>query len=885
MKNSKKTMILCAALAGLVIMFTFAATARAAVPELISFQGKLTDSAGKAVTSAVPMVFKLYTANTGGAAVWQETQNVTPDEYGIYTVLLGTVTPLNVSFSTAYWLGVTVGTDSEMLPRYQLVSSVYSLYSINSGTAAYSVNSATSAWAAGADWSGIINKPAIGTGDVVLAATQTFTGQNTFVNMVTVSSDIVVAGQVKIAGGTPGAGKVLTSNAAGLASWTAPAAYGDVYLASTQTFTGLNIFSHGVFFDSIIQSTGPGNGGYVGNPRGGNAVDLQTNRGSVTQVASGYASVIGGGQWNTASGNYSITAGGRGNTASNFASTVSGGISNTASGDQATVSGGQSNTASGANAVVAGGLGNMATRDGSFAAGYYSYSTAVGAFTWADAEGTVVTNNVANRTWFKNRGGFLISTTTVASSAAFAVDSAGKVGIGTITPTSTFTVVGTFTLQDGTQGAGKVLTSAADGLASWTTPAAYGDVYLASTQTFTGQNTFSNGLFFNTVIQSTGGVVAGNARGVNAVDLQMNRSAAAQVASGQYSVIGGGRYNTSSTDNSTVAGGYQNTASGVAATVGGGYQNTASHWYATVPGGTENTASRDYATVGGGYQNTANGYASTVIGGYKSTAKGDYSFAAGYASSSTANGAFTWADSEGTVVNNAVADRTWFKNRGGFIISTAPVASAAAFAVDSAGKVGIGTITPTSTFTVVGTFKLVDGTQGAGKVLTSDANGLAAWQTAATGALAIGDSYGGGKIFWLDASGRHGLIAATADQSTSMQWKSGYTGATLNAVYAGKAKTVMISTTLGSGNAAQLCNDYSAVVNGEYYDDWYLPSTAELSLLYGQQAVVGNFSSSDYWGSTESDTTYAYVIYFGNGNILGVLKTNTVHVRCVRAGP
>lgn len=44
------------------------------------------------------------------------------------------------------------------------------------------------------------------------------------------------------------------------------------------------------------------------------------------------------------------------------------------------------------------------------------------------------------------------------------------------------------------------------------------------------------------------------------------------------------------------------------------------------------------------------------------------------------------------------------------------------------GKVGIGTDTPNANLEVNGTFKLTDGTQGAGKILTSDATGQASWQ-------------------------------------------------------------------------------------------------------------------------------------------------------------
>jgi len=48
-------------------------------------------------------------------------------------------------------------------------------------------------------------------------------------------------------------------------------------------------------------------------------------------------------------------------------------------------------------------------------------------------------------------------------------------------------------------------------------------------------------------------------------------------------------------------------------------------------------------------------------------------------------------------------------------------------------NIGIGTSAPSAKLEVVGDVKIVDGTQGAGKVLTSDANGLASWQTASGG--------------------------------------------------------------------------------------------------------------------------------------------------------
>jgi len=117
----------------------------------------------------------------------------------------------------------------------------------------------------------------------------------------------------------------------------------------------------------------------------------------------------------------------------------------------------------------------------------------------------------------------------------------------------------------------------------------------------------------------------GDPRGLHAVDLQSERWAATQVASGDYAAIGGGVRNTASGDAATVGGGLGNTASGgYAATVGGGSGNTASSPLATVGGGSGNTASGSYATVGGGRNNTASGHHATVGGGANNVAGGQH---------------------------------------------------------------------------------------------------------------------------------------------------------------------------------------------------------------------------------------------------------------------
>ena len=187
------------------------------------------------------------------------------------------------------------------------------------------------------------------------------------------------------------------------------------------------------------------------------------------------------------------------------------------------------------------------------------------------------------------------------------------------------------------------------------------------------------------------------------------------------------------------------------------------------------------------------------------------------------------------------------------------------------------------------TYLNIDGTSG--QVLTTNGNGATTWQTPA-GVVAhnIGESYGGGIVFYVYDNGQHGLIAATTDQSTA-KWYNGtfkYTGTTGDGLGAGAMNTAMIVATQMSDNqtgifAAKICADYSVSVGTVLYGDWYLPSKYELQLLYLQRNVVGGFADDVYWSSSEDDVTYAWSQYFGNGSLYGYSKVTTGYVRAVRA--
>jgi len=158
-------------------------------------------------------------------------------------------------------------------------------------------------------------------------------------------------------------------------------------------------------------------------------------------------------------------------------------------------------------------------------------------------------------------------------------------------------------------------------------------------------------------------------------------------------------------------------------------------------------------------------------------------------------------------------------------------------------------------------------------------------------ALAIGDSYQGGKIAYIFQVGdpgyiadeTHGLIAASSDQSTGIQWDNGFytaTGATGTALGTGNANTNTIVASLGAGSyAAQLC----AVLSLGGYDDWYLPSKDELNKLYMNKDAVGGFASDYYWSSTEYSNYLAWIQSFNFDNQYGDDKVSSLYVRAVRA--
>jgi hypothetical protein len=156
----------------------------------------------------------------------------------------------------------------------------------------------------------------------------------------------------------------------------------------------------------------------------------------------------------------------------------------------------------------------------------------------------------------------------------------------------------------------------------------------------------------------------------------------------------------------------------------------------------------------------------------------------------------------------------------------------------------------------------------------------------------IGQTYGGGIIFYIDGTGQHGLIASPEDLSTEITWRNIsiandiLTNASGLAIGTGSANTNAIITAQGNGSyAASLCRDF---YTGGGFTDWYLPSLYELNQMFSKKTEVGFTPVVGppiyYWSSSEVSQQEAYMINFNTQgtNQANYSKGYTGSVRAVR---
>lgn len=121
----------------LVLTLLLATSVLAEVPQLINYQGYLTDSEGKVVPDGnYSVTFKIYDDPETTSHLWAEGQLVTVQD-GLFAVILGPVVPFPADLFDGpdRWLSIQVGLDPQMTPRSRLTSVPYAAHSASADNA------------------------------------------------------------------------------------------------------------------------------------------------------------------------------------------------------------------------------------------------------------------------------------------------------------------------------------------------------------------------------------------------------------------------------------------------------------------------------------------------------------------------------------------------------------------------------------------------------------------------------------------------------------------------------------------------------------------------------------------------------------------------------
>jgi trimeric autotransporter adhesin len=635
------------------------------------------------------------------------------------------------------------------------------------------------------------------------------------------------------------------------------------------------------------------------------------------------------------------TAMGESTVASGFGSTAIGSFS-TASGTASTAFGnyniasGSGSTAMGVQTIASGdysSASNRQTRANSYG------ETAIGTF-----NDTLLTSdpsnfkNDSNRVFTIGNGfqkdtflfinGSPILLTLTKPHTAFVVQQNGNVGINRKVATEKLDIVGSIKIEDGTQGAGKVLTSDANGKASWQTAAAgggatdssqlqkiteagntgwrilgrdsanYGNIgnkaidlsiseipsttYGATGNYSTAMGEFTTASGDYSTAMGSGSTASGN------LSIAMGTSA---VASGNEAVAIGNEAEATG-DNATALGSETN-ASGDASTAMG-YGSNALGSVATAMG--ENTAATNNAATAMGYQTAATGEYSTAMGnateakgesatamGNGTTASGESSTAMGLNSKASGRSAAsigynTFAKSGGEVAigiyndtllafdantfgSNPLDSNRLFTVGNGDFDNLAPHT---AFVIQRNGNVGINQRAPSEKLDIVGSIKIEDGTQGAGKVLTSDANGKASWQTAGGGgASELQKITEGGNTGWRilgrDTAYYGNIGSGAIDLSFNGVIPSTTSGATglysvamgINSTASGQISTAIGQETTASGSFSTAIGvGTNALAYASTAMGHYAAALGDRSIAMGDQAIASAYGSTAMGNST-----------------------------------
>ncbi|MBI1287156.1 MAG: hypothetical protein GC178_06205 [Flavobacteriales bacterium] len=597
---------------------------------------------------------------------------------------------------------------------------------------------------------------------------------------------------------------------------------------------------------------------------GVNAVALgnSTNANGTSSFAAGSSSTANGassvavGSNVTADANYS-TAMGYYTTASGTQS-IAMGTSTTASGTSSTAIG-YSTTASGSNSTA---LGTFTIASG-------DRSSAMGSNTTAKSfVETVIGNYNTNYTptstnsWNTNDRLFVVGNGQNSGnrSDAMVILKSGETGIGTSTPDTTFHLVGKMKYQDGTQADGYVLTSDANGNASWqymaagieasvfdtlggvvrpgsaVDEAAYDFVFGSDQLNDDGDNEHDARFFFD---KSKGAFRAGQVTGTN---WDTGNLGSASFASGNDSKASGdfstamGNNTTASGHSSTSLGYYSNSSGDFSTAIG---NQAVASGFGSVAMGLEALASGDNSFSMGSGINAPSGY-ELSLGAYNTdytpnsaggwdAADRIFSVGNGMDDSNRSDamvilkngkvgigtstpGALLHVAGSGTNENSGIrvsgttgTSVIYMNASGDLVIRKLGVTDQ--LVLDVSGNIGLGTSSPAQKLDVQGSIRMVDGNQQAGYIAVSDVNGKMTWTDPTT--ISDGDWTISGSNVYRNS----GNVGINQNSPTEKLHVGG------NGLLDRAGTTTGLTRTLNIGGARQSAGADYAQINLVNYDD------------------------------------------------------------------
>lgn len=111
--------------ASCVVLALILVTAGSGFPEIpykVNYQGKLTEGeTGSPLAGSYSMTFRIYDDPSAGSLLWSEARTLSVDSSGVFSTILGSSAPIDLSFDYPVWLEVEV--EGEVLwPRREIVS-------------------------------------------------------------------------------------------------------------------------------------------------------------------------------------------------------------------------------------------------------------------------------------------------------------------------------------------------------------------------------------------------------------------------------------------------------------------------------------------------------------------------------------------------------------------------------------------------------------------------------------------------------------------------------------------------------------------------------------------------------------------------------------------